>query len=111
MQSGLESSSFRQESQAIKLRRRLQGGMNATVFYTGRSAFTLTNRNGGSFNKETMAEEEATEMHVDDTNLTLSRGLDEIFQAGDAFAKCEINVSPLFTTNDKRERSAELESW
>ena len=41
-------------------------------------------------------------MDVDDTtsgNVTLSQGLEEIFQAGESFAKCEINVSTLFTTN------------
>mmetsp|Transcript_8058 Transcript_8058/g.20217 ORF Transcript_8058/g.20217 Transcript_8058/m.20217 type:complete len:561 (+) Transcript_8058:28-1710(+) len=50
-----------------------------------------------------MAEEEATEMDVDGTtthgNVALSQGLKEIFQAGESFAKCEINVSTLFTTN------------
>ena len=50
-----------------------------------------------------MAEEEATEMDVDDTrtgNVALSQGLQEIFDAGgESFAKCEIDVSTLFTTN------------
>ena len=41
-------------------------------------------------------------MDVDDTrtkNVELSQGLEDIFQAGESFSKCEINVSTLFTTN------------
>lgn len=55
-----------------------------------------------------MAEEEAIKMDVDDTttgNVTLSQGLEEIFQAGESFAKCEINVSTLFTTKTDGQHS------
>ena len=41
-------------------------------------------------------------MDIDETtteNVALSKGLEEIFEAGESFAKCEINVSTLFTTD------------
>lgn len=49
-----------------------------------------------------MEVETAADMDVGDTrteNVELSQGLEDIFQAGESFSKCEINVSTLFTIN------------